>query len=148
MKEKEMPLKVFSGSASEDLAKKICEHLKEPLGSIEIGKFPDGEIWIKINENVRGADVFVVQSTYNPVNEHLMELLLIVDTLKRASAHRITAVIPYYGYARQDRKDQPRVAISAKLVANLLTTAGADRVLAMDLHASQIQGFLTSLWTI
>ena len=134
-------LKIFSGTSNPELARKICEYLAVPLGQIEIRRFSDGEIFVEIKENVRGADVFVVQSTCTPVNEHLMELLIIIDALRRASARRITAVIPYYGYARQDRKTAPRTPITAKLVANLLTVAGARRVLTVDLHAGQIQGF-------
>ena len=133
-------LKLFSGLSNLPLAKKIADYVKVPLAECEISRFSDGEIFVQINENIRGADVFIVQST-NPPAENLMELLIMIDAAKRASAKRITAVLPYYGYARQDRKDQPRVAISAKLVANLITKAGADRVLTMDLHASQIQGF-------
>jgi len=132
---------VFSGDANKDLAKKICKFLGVELGKISITKFSDGEIGVKIEENVRGKDVFIVQPTCHPVNANLMELLIILDALRRASAQRITAVIPYYGYARQDRKDQPRVPITAKLVANILYGAGANRVLALDLHAGQIQGF-------
>lgn len=134
-------LKIFSGSSNQDLAKEICKYIKVTPGDITMSRFPDGEIKVKINESVRGTDAFVIQSTSHPVNENLMELLLIIDALKRASAERITAVIPYYGYARQDRKDEPRVAISSKLVANLVTAAGAHRVLTMDLHAPQLQGF-------
>ncbi len=134
-------LKIFCGTSNPELARKICEYLAVPLGQIEIRRFSDGEIFVEIKENVRGADVFVVQSTCTPVNEHLMELLIIIDALRRASARRITAVIPYYGYARQDRKTAPRTPITAKLVANLLTVAGARRVLTVDLHAGQIQGF-------
>lgn len=133
-------LKIFSGNASRVLAEKIVSSLKIPLGDSSINYFSDGEIWVKYNENIRGCDVFIVQSTYSPANNFL-ELLIMIDTARRSSARRITAVIPYFGYARQDRKDQPRVAITAKLVANLITTAGADRVLTMDLHAPQIQGF-------
>lgn len=133
--------KIFCGSANPDLAREICQVLNIPLGNMETMTFPDGEIFIQINENVRGMDTFVIQPTAPRVNESLLELLIIIDTLKRASARRVTAVIPYYGYARQDRKDQPRVPISAKLVANLITVAGADRVLTVDLHAGQIQGF-------
>jgi len=132
---------VVSGSASRELAKEICGYLHIPLSGSEIRSFSDSETWVKITENVRGADVFVIQSTYTPTNDHLMELLLLIDALKRASAARINAVIPYFGYARQDRKDQGRVALSAKLVANMITTAGADRVIALDLHANQLQGF-------
>ncbi len=134
-------MKIFSGTSNPELAKKICEYLAVPLGHMEVKRFSDGEIFVEIKENVRGADVFVIQSTCPPVNEHLMELLIIIDALRRASARRITAVIPYYGYARQDRKTAPRTPITAKLVANLLTVAGARRVLTMDLHAGQIQGF-------
>jgi ribose-phosphate pyrophosphokinase len=134
-------IKVFTGSANPDLAKEICQHLGCPLGNAEIKPFADGEIYIQIKENVRGADAFVVQPTCKPVDRHLMELLLMIDALKRASADRITAVLPYYGYARQDRKDKPRVPISAKLIASLLERAGANRILALDLHAAQIQGF-------
>ncbi|MCX7919444.1 MAG: ribose-phosphate pyrophosphokinase [bacterium] len=133
--------KIFSGRANPLLAKEICESLNIPVGNMEVSSFPDGEIFVQINENVRGIDTFVIQPTAPHVNESLMELLIIIDTLKRASARRVTAVLPYYGYARQDRKDQPRVPITAKLVANLITTAGADRVLTVDLHAGQIQGF-------
>jgi len=132
---------VFGGEANKELTTEICKFLGVELGKIAIKKFSDGEIGVKIKENVRGKDVFVVQSTCPPVNENLIELLIILDALRRASAQRITAVIPYYGYARQDRKDQPRVPITAKLVANILYGAGANRVLALDLHAGQIQGF-------
>lgn len=131
---------VFSGRSNTPLARDIARHLGEQLGVCEIKSFSDGELWVKYRENIRGRDVFIVQST-NPPAENLMELLIMIDAARRASARRITAVIPYFGYARQDRKDQPRVAISAKLIANLLTSAGADRVIAMDLHAAQIQGF-------
>ncbi len=134
-------LKIFSGSANKDLATQICDALHVPLGVAEIGRFSDGEIRLQIMQNVRGDDVFVVQPTCPPVNDHIMELLIMVDALSRASARRITVVLPYYGYGRQDRKSEPRVPISAKLVANLITAAGADRVLAMDLHVGQIQGF-------
>jgi ribose-phosphate pyrophosphokinase len=134
-------LKIFSGRASKELSKEISEYLKIPLGDILITDFSDGEIYVQIQENIRGADVFVIQSTCHPGNSNLMELLIMIDTMRRASAERITAVIPYYGYARQDRKVQPRVPITAKLVANLLTAVGTDRVLAIDLHAGQIQGF-------
>ncbi|MCQ4574680.1 MAG: ribose-phosphate pyrophosphokinase [Candidatus Brocadiales bacterium] len=134
-------LKVFTGNANPDLAHKICDHLKIPLGDAYVGRFPDGEIDLKINEDIRGADVFVVQSGSPPVNENLMELLIFIDCIRRASAARITAVIPYYGYARKDRKDEGRVPITSKLVANIICKAGVDRVLAMDLHAAQIQGF-------
>jgi ribose-phosphate pyrophosphokinase len=134
-------LKIFSGSANRPLAERICAHLKMRLGDARVERFADGEVRIKIDEDVRGTDAFVVQPTSPPVNDHLMELLLMVDALRRASADRITAVIPYFGYARQDRKDEGRVPISAKLVANMLVTAGAQRVLAVDLHAAQLQGF-------
>ncbi len=134
-------LKIFSGNANRPLAEEIAAYLKVPLGEARLGRFSDGEISFQILENVRGADVFVVQSTCPPVDSNLMELLVMLDAFRRASAWRTTAVIPYFGYARQDRKDKPRVPISAKLVANLLTTAGANRVLALDLHAGQIQGF-------
>jgi ribose-phosphate pyrophosphokinase len=134
-------LKVFSGRANIPLAEKIARYLGDTLGKVTLDNFPDGEISVRIEEDVRGRDVFLVQSTCPPVNENLMELLVMLDCFKRASAARITAVIPYYGYARQDRKDQGRVPITAKLVANQLTVAGADRVLALDLHAAQIQGF-------
>src|SRR6202163_3677052 len=133
--------KVFSGNANPALAAQICEHLGCPLGEATVRQFSDGEVHLQVQENVRGADVFVVQPTCRPVDQHLMELLLMMDALKRASAERITAVLPYYGYARQDRKDRPRMPISARLVANLIQTAGANRVLALDLHAAQIQGF-------
>jgi ribose-phosphate pyrophosphokinase len=134
-------LKIFSGRANPELAQRICEYLGLPLGKITTGNFPDGEISCKIDEDVRGRDVFLLQPTCPPVNENLMELLIMIDSFKRASAFRVTAVMPYYGYARQDRKDAGRVPITAKLVANIITRAGADRVLAMDLHAAQIQGF-------
>jgi ribose-phosphate pyrophosphokinase len=137
----EKALKLFSGNANPALAKEICGCLGIGMGAAAVTSFSDGEIRIKIDENVRGADVFVVQSCCTPVNNSIMELLIMIDALKRSSASRITAVIPYFGYARQDRKDQPRVPITAKLVADLVTTAGADRVLTMDLHAGQIQGF-------
>jgi ribose-phosphate pyrophosphokinase len=133
--------KIFSGTANDALAKEICDYLGLPLGQTHIDKFSDGETYVQIMENVRGGDVFLVQPTCDPVNEHLLQLLLLIDALKRASARRITVVIPYFGYARQDRKDKPRVPISSKLVADLLTTAGADRALVVDLHAPQIQGF-------
>lgn len=134
-------LKIFSGNSNIDLAKEICKYLNISLGQVDISRFPDGEIKIKIEENVRGEDVFMIQSTCPPTNENLMELLIMIDALRRASAERITAVIPYYGYARQERKTKPREPITAKLVANLLVSAGANRVLTMDLHAGQIQGF-------
>jgi len=134
-------LKVFSGNANRELAEEICDILHAHLGEATIGRFSDGEIRLQIMQNVRGDDVFLVQPTCPPVNDHIMELLIMVDALSRASARRITVVLPYYGYGRQDRKSEPRVPISAKLVANLITAAGADRVLAMDLHVGQIQGF-------
>ena len=134
-------IKVFSGNSNRPLAQAICSRLNTELGSAESGCFSDGENFVSIYETVRGSDVFVIQSTCSPVNDNLMELLIMMDALKRASAGRITAVIPYFGYARQDRKAKARDPISAKLVANLITQAGADRVLTMDLHASQIQGF-------
>jgi len=132
---------IFAGNSNSDLADKICDYLDLPLGGATVSTFSDGEIQIEINENVRGRDVFVIQSTCAPVNDNLVELLLMVDALKRSSARRITAVLPYFGYARQDKKVAPRVPISAKLVANMLTVAGAKRVITMDLHAGQIQGF-------
>jgi len=134
-------ISVLSGNAHPELAKDICKYLKIKLSDVLVSRFSEGEIRVKIDENVRGKDVFVVQPTCPPTNENLMELLIMIDALKRASANRITAVIPYFGYARQDRKDQPRVPITAKLVANLLTVSGANRILTMDLHAGQIQGF-------
>ena len=134
-------LKVFSGNANPELAREICEQLRIPPGKIHLTKFSDGELYCQILENVRGTDVFLVQPTCCPVNNNLMELLIMIDAFKRSSATRITSVIPYYGYGRQDRKDKPRVPISSKLVADLLTAAGADRILAMDLHVGQIQGF-------
>ncbi len=134
-------LKIFCGNSNRKLAEAICRQLRLPLGNLECGTFSDGESFVSIYETVRGSDVFVIQSTCTPVNDNLMELLVMIDAFKRASAGRITAVIPYFGYARQDRKAKPRDPISAKLVANMLTTAGADRVLTMDLHANQIQGF-------
>jgi ribose-phosphate pyrophosphokinase len=133
--------KLFSGSANRVLAQEICKHIGIALGETKMQRFADGEVYFQLLENVRGADVFVVQPTCNPVDQHLVELLIMIDALKRASAGRITVVVPYYGYARQDRKDRPRVAISSKLIADLLTTAGANRALFMDLHAAQIQGF-------
>jgi ribose-phosphate pyrophosphokinase len=145
MKNREMSiegaLKIFSGSAHPELAQEISEYLKIPLGAINLTRFSDGESYCQILENVRGADVFVIQPASPPVNENIMELLIIMDALKRSSAQRITAVLPYYGYARQDRKDKPRVPISAKLLADLISAAGADRVLTIDLHAPAIQGF-------
>ena len=134
-------MKIFTGSAHPELAAKIAESLGVPLGDIRIARFPDGEISVKIVENIRGADVYIIQPTCNPPNESIMELLIVIDAFRRASAARITAVMPFYGYGRQDRKDQPRVPITAKLVANLLTAAGAARILSMDFHAQQIQGF-------
>jgi len=134
-------LKIFSGNSNPALAKNICRHLQIPLGQANLTTFSDGELYVQILENVRGKDIFVVQPTCCPVNDNSMELLILIDAFKRSSAARITAVMPYYGYARQDRKDKPRVAITSKLVADLLTAAGADRILAMDLHAGQIQGF-------
>jgi ribose-phosphate pyrophosphokinase len=134
-------LKVFSGSANPALARRIAECLGDPLGKITLDRFPDGETKVQIEEDVRGRDIFIVQPTCPPVNENLMELLVLIDCFKRASAARITTILPYYGYARQDRKDMGRVPITAKLVANLLTVAGTNRVVALDLHAAQIQGF-------
>jgi len=134
-------LKIFSGNANKNLAEEICDFLDVPLGQIHTGRFPDGEINVKILESVRGVDAFVIQPVSAPANENLMELLIIIDALRRASAERITAVIPYYGYSRQDRKPEPSVPITAKLVANLLTVSGANRILTLDLHAGQIQGF-------
>jgi ribose-phosphate pyrophosphokinase len=134
-------LLIFSGTSNRKLALDICKNLGVKLGDASVDRFADGEIRVKINENVRGHDVFVIQPTSDPANENIMELLIMIDALRRSSAQRITAVLPYFGYARQDRKDQPRVPITAKLVANLLTTAGANRVLTIDLHAGQIQGF-------
>ncbi|MBI2919878.1 MAG: ribose-phosphate pyrophosphokinase [Planctomycetes bacterium] len=139
MRKKEF--QIFSGTGNRKVADRICKYLDLPMSRAEISRFPDGEIDVKIQDDVRGSDVFLVQSTCPPVNENLMELLILMDALRRASADRITAVIPYFGYARQDRKAEGRVPISAKLVANLITKAGADRVLTMDLHAAQIQGF-------
>ncbi len=135
------PLKLFAGRCNKELTAAIAKSLDVPLGSAKLGRFADSEVTFQITENVRGADVFVVQPTAPPVNENLMELLVMIDAFRRASASRITAVLPYYGYARQDRKDRPRVPISAKLVADLLVTAGANRVVTMDLHVGQIQGF-------
>ena len=134
-------LKIFTGNANPELAKEICAYLCIPLGSAVVKRFSDGEINVEIRDNVRGVDVFIIQPTCPPVNDHLMELLVLMDALKRASAKRVTAVLPYYGYARQDRKVLPRAPITAKLVADLLTAAGVSRVLTMDLHAGQIQGF-------
>jgi len=134
-------LKVFSGRAHSELAQKISEYLGVPLGKRTVELFPDGELRVKLEEDVRGRDMFIIQSTCDPVNQSLLELLIMIDCARRASAERVTAVIPYFGYARQDRKDEGRVPITAKLVANLITTSGANRVLTMDLHAAQIQGF-------
>ena len=134
------PLLLLSGTANEPLAQQIAEHVGMPLGDVTVRRFQDGEIFVRINQNARGRDVFIVQPTPPPA-EHLLELLLLIDAAKRASAARVTAIVPYYGYARQDRKDQPRVAIGAKLVANLLQAAGADKLLGMDFHTHQIQGF-------
>jgi ribose-phosphate pyrophosphokinase len=135
------PVKIFSGTANEPLARAICKSIGVELGQCTISPFPDGETFVRIEENVRGEDIFIIQPTSPPTNHNLMELFIMIDALRRASAKRITAVMPFYGYARQDRKDQPRVPITAKLVANLLVAAGANRVLTMDLHAQQIQGF-------
>jgi ribose-phosphate pyrophosphokinase len=134
-------LKVFTGNSNPQLAEEICQYLHLPLSQVMVRRFSDGEVFVEVGENVRGADVFVIQSTSPPVNDHLMELLIMVDAFRRSSARRITAVIPYYGYARQDRKVAPRVPITAKMVADLVVTAGAGRVLCMDLHAGQIGGF-------
>ncbi len=134
-------MKIFSGTSNEPLSRAICSSIGAELGKCVVSSFPDGETFVKIEENVRGEDVFLVQSTSPPTNHHLMEMFIMMDALRRASATRITAVLPFYGYARQDRKDQPRVPITAKLVANLLVAAGANRILTMDLHAQQIQGF-------
>ncbi|MDO4549920.1 MAG: ribose-phosphate pyrophosphokinase [Planctomycetia bacterium] len=134
-------MKIFSGRANIPLAKRVCEYLGQPLGKLSIINFPDSEIFCKVDEDVRGRDVFLIQPTCLPVNENLMELLILIDCFRRASAKRITVVIPYFGYARQDRKDEGRVPITSKLAANLLTRAGVDRILTMDLHAEQIQGF-------
>jgi len=134
------PVRIFSGNASRPLAQAICEKLRVPLGNVDVSRFEDGEVSVRFNENIRGGDVFIVQAT-GPPADNLMELLVMLDAAKRASSRRVTAVLPYFGYARQDRKDQPRAPITAKLVANLITTAGADRALTMDLHSAQIQGF-------
>ncbi len=134
-------LEIFTGNSNPGLAREVCENLNVKLGQAEVGRFPDGEVMVEVRQNVRGGDCFVLQSTCSPPNDNLMELLLLMDALRRASAKRITAVIPYFGYSRQDRKVAPRVPISAKLVADLITTAGASRVLTVDLHAGQIQGF-------
>lgn len=132
--------KVFAGNSNRSLAKKICDQLDIELGQCEIKRFSDGEIWVKYSENIRGSDIFIIQSTNTP-SDNILELLIMIDAARRSSAHKITAVVPYFGYSRQDRKDQPRVSITAKLIANLITVAGADRVITMDLHASQVQGF-------
>ena len=134
-------MKIFTGSAHRDLAQRIADYVRVPLGDATVSTFPDGETYVKINENVRGRDVFIVQPTCPPSNQNLMELLIMVDAARRASASRITAVIPFFGYARQDRKDQPRVPITAKLIANLLVAAGVNRVITLDLHAQQVAGF-------
>ena len=134
-------IKIFTGNSNVVLVKKVCDYLSIPLGNATVGRFPDGEIDVKVDEDVRGSDIFIIQPTCSPVNDSLAELLILIDCFKRASSARITAVLPYYGYARKDRKDEGRVPITAKLVANLITEAGADRVLTMDLHAAQIQGF-------
>lgn len=134
-------LKVFSGSANPELVQEICQHMGTKMGDATVNCFPDGETFVQINENIRGRDVFIVQPSCGPANHHIMELLIMIDAARRASASRITAVLPFFGYARQDRKDRPRVPITSKLVANLLVAAGAQRVMAMDLHAQQIQGF-------
>src|SRR5579885_546329 len=134
-------MRLYSGTGNPELSRRIAEHLDMPLGALRIDRFADGETYVKFEESVRGTDAFILQPTCPPVDQNLMELLIMIDALRRASADRITAVLPYYGYARQDRKDKPRVPISARLVAALLETAGADRVLTLDLHAAQIQGF-------
>ena len=134
-------IKIFTGNSNVALVEKVCDYLSIPLGSATVGRFPDGEVDVKVDEDVRGSDIFIIQPTCSPVNDSLAELLILIDCFKRASSARITAVLPYYGYARKDRKDEGRVPITAKLVANLITEAGADRVLTMDLHAAQIQGF-------
>ena len=134
-------IKIFSGTSNLPLAQEICSYLNVPLGDALVTAFPDNESFVRFNENIRGTDVFLVQSTSSPANHNVMELLIMIDAARRASAARITAVIPFFGYARQDRKDQPRVPITSKLVANLLVAAGVNRILTMDLHAQQIQGF-------
>jgi len=134
-------LKIFSGSSNPELTRKICRHLDIPMGMVSLSQFPDGETFVRLEEDIRGRDIFVIQSVAHRPNDYLMELLIYLDCIRRASAERITAVLPYYGYARQDRKDEGRTPITAKLVANMLVTAGADRVLTVDLHANQIQGF-------
>ena len=134
-------MKIISGTAHRALAERIAENLGQPLADVQVTAFPDGETFVKINENIRGEDIFIIQPSCPPTNHNIMELLIMVDAARRASAERITAVMPFFGYARQDRKDQPRVPITAKLVANLITSAGVNRVLTMDLHAPQIQVF-------
>lgn len=134
-------LKIFSGTSNRNLAEEICQYVDVPLGAATVTQFPDNETFVKINENIRGSDIFIIQSTCPPANHNIMEMLIMIDAAKRASAQRITAVLPFFGYARQDRKDQPRVPITSKLIANLLVTAGANRILTLDLHAQQIQGF-------
>jgi ribose-phosphate pyrophosphokinase len=134
-------LKIFTGNSNRPLAREICDYLEVPLGDAVVTSFPDNESFVRFNENIRGMDVFLVQSTCSPANHNVMELLIMIDAAKRASAARVTAVLPFFGYSRQDRKDQPRVPITSKLVANLLVAAGANRILTMDLHAQQIQGF-------
>ena len=134
-------LKIFTGNSSKPLSQEICDYLEVPLGDATVTSFPDNESFVRFNENIRGMDVFLVQSTCSPANHNVMELLIMIDAAKRASAARVTAVLPFFGYSRQDRKDQPRVPITSKLVANLLVAAGANRILTMDLHAQQIQGF-------
>ena len=134
-------LKIFSGTSNRNLAEEICQYVDVPLGAATVTQFPDNETFVKINENIRGSDIFIIQSTCPPANHNIMEMLIMIDAAKRASAQRITAVIPFFGYARQDRKDQPRVPITSKLIANLLVIAGANRILTLDLHAQQIQGF-------
>jgi len=142
------PLLVFSGGANEALTRDICKHLNVEMGKADVRRFSDSETFVKINENVRGEEVFVVQPTCSPANEHIMSLLLMIDALRRASASQICAVIPYFGYARQDRKEQGRVALSAKLVANLIVEAGAHRVLTIELHTARSRASSTSPWTI
>src|SRR6185369_14580638 len=141
IRQKSLFVKIFSGTANEPLSRAIAKSIGMELGQCAVKPFPDGETFVKIEENVRGEDVFIIQPTSPPTNHNLMELFIMIDAVRRASASRITAVLPFYGYARQDRKDQPRVPITAKLVANLLVAAGANRILTMDLHAQQIQGF-------
>jgi ribose-phosphate pyrophosphokinase len=136
-----MAMKIFAGKSNPILAQGICDYLRMPLGAAELSEFPNGETFIQIEESIRGCDVFVIQSTHHPANHHIMEMLIMIDAIRRASASRITAVLPYFGYARQDRKDKPRVPITSKLVSNLIVSAGANRVLTMDLHTPQIVGF-------